>query len=242
MSKLKLSNDRKVSPRSRWTKGGPKPVVPNSFGLPAGDSCPDMTEFCESCYADTLQKCWTNVRKLVWHNLDLLKSCGSNVNKMVVLLDEMVKSVNWRDEPQLFRWHWNGDIYSKPYAAAIAKTCHLNPEIQFLIYTRSFDWVDQLVDVPNLTVYLSVDKFNLAKAKKVHKKFPHLMIAACDETWAGGEDILRSMIGRNAPKCPEQTEKIPLVTEDGIGACVKCGMCWYGRNHVRFSSKEAPRR
>lgn len=238
MPRLKLSNDRKVSPWSRWTKGGYKPVIPNAFGLPAGDSCPGATEFCDRCYADALQKCWTSVDKLVWHNLDLLRECGSNVKKMVELLDEMVKSIDWRDGPQLFRWHWNGDLFSKPYTAAVAQTCRLNPDIQFLIYTRSLNWVDLLVEVPNLTVYLSVDKFNLAKAKKVYKKYPDLMLAACDETWDGGEQILRSIIGRNAPKCPELTGKIPLVTEDGVGACVKCGMCWYGRNHVRFASKE----
>ena len=234
---LKLSKDRKVSPRSRLTKKEAKPLIPNSFGLPAKDSCPGQTEFCDTCYANKIQKIWTNVDKLVWHNFEMLQSAGANVAKMVVMLDTMIKSINWRDEPQLFRWHWNGDVFSKPYAIAIAETCRLNPEVQFLIYTRSFDWVGQLMEVPNLVVYISVDKGNLRQALKVFKKFPQVMVAACDDTWEGGEEIMREMVGRNAPKCPELTRKIPLVNADGVGACVACGMCFYGRNHVRFANE-----
>lgn len=236
---LKLSSDRKVSPRSkcyiRKGKKEHKPAVPNSFGLPAGASCPGMTDWCGVCYAESIQKMYTNVSKLVWHNYDLLQECGSNVSRMVDLLDEMVKSINWRGEKQVFRWHWDGDIFSKPYAVAIAETCRLNPEVQFWIYTRSFDWVDQIVNVPNLTVYLSVDAYNLIKAKKTYRRYPQVKIAACADTWDAAEEIVRDVTGRNAPRCPELTKKIPLVNDDGVGACVACKLCITGVNNVRFA-------
>lgn len=239
---LKLSSDRKVSPKSKcYVRNGKKefrPVVPNAFGLPAGDSCPDMTEWCAVCYADSIQKMYTNVNKLLWHNFDLLKECGSNVNRMVDLLDEAVKSINWKGEEPVFRWHWSGDIFSKPYAAAIAECCRRNPGVQFYIYTRSFDWVSCIVGVPNLAVYLSVDPFNIDKAKKTYAKFPEVMIAACGETWEESEDLMREVVGRNAPRCPENTKKIPLVSDEGVGACVACGMCPEAKNHVRFANKK----
>ena len=242
MPTLKLSNDRKVSPLSKWQKnrGKPiaKPVIPNAFGLPAGNSCPDMTEWCNVCYADSIQRMYTNVSKLLWHNFDLLKECGSNVSKMTDLLDEAVKSIDWKGKPKVFRWHWSGDIFSKPYAIAIAECCRLNPDIQFYIYTRSFDWVSSIVEVDNLAVYLSVDRYNAKKAKKVRTKFPEVMIAACGDDWDESEELMRTVVGRNAPKCPENTKKIPLVSEDGVGACVACGMCPEAKNHVRFSNKK----
>lgn len=243
MNKLKPSNDRKVSTKSRWSiaksgKRTAKPMVPNSFGLPALDSCPDWTEWCRNvCYAFNLQRAWSNVDNLVHHNLDLLKSCGSNVNKMVALLNEMVQSIDWKGTEKLFRWHWDGDIFSKPYAVAIAKTCQSNPDIQFWLYTRSFDFVPALLNIPNLAVYLSVDSFNIDKAKRLYNQYhPYLWIAACADTWEESETIMRDVVGRNAPRCPELTGKVPLVSENGVGACIDCGLCIYGRNHVRFAS------
>lgn len=244
-TQLKLSTDRKVSPRSAWynRKGGKreaKPKIPNAFGLPAGDSCPGMTEFCSSCYAESIQKMYTNVDKLLWHNYDLLKACGANVNKMTSLLDEAVKSVNWRGEEKVFRYFWSGDLYSRPFTAAVAETCRMNPDVQFWLYTRSIYYVDLIVGISNLTVYLSVDAYNKEEAKKVLAGFPELMIAACGETWGESEEIMRDVVGRNAPRCPENSGKIPLVSEEGVGACVgsSCKMCVYGRNHVRFSVKK----
>lgn len=240
---LKLSGDRKVSPRNRWQlvkktgKRVAKPKVFNSFGLPAIESCPEYTEWCSQvCYAFNLQRAWSTVDRLVSHNLSLLKACGSNVAKMTTLLSEMVSSVNWHGSEPVFRWHWNGDIFSRPYAIAIANTCKAFPDTQFWLYTRSFEFVPEILDIPNLTVYLSVDPYNIIQATKLYGEYPQLLIAACADTWQESEDIMRSVVGRNAPRCPELTHKIPLVTENGEGACVACGLCIYGRNHVRFAS------
>lgn len=241
--KLKLSGDRKVSTKNRWQlvkKTGnyvAKPKVFNSFGLPAILSCPEYTEWCmQVCYAFNLQRAWSTVDNLVNHNLSLLKACGSNVSRMVTLLSEMIESIDWKGTTPVFRWHWDGDIFSRQYAIAIAETCRKFPNIQFWLYTRSFDYIPEIIDIPNLTVYLSVDAYNLDKAIETYDRHPSLLIAACHETWDGAESIMRKVVSRNAPRCPELTHKIPLVTESGEGACVACGLCIYGRNHVRFAS------
>lgn len=242
MSSLKLSSDRKVSPLSRYEPAAKrwKPKVANSFGLPAGPqgSCPDATEWCLSvCYADKLQRAWSTVDRLVNHNLTLLKGCGSNVGRMIALLTTMVGSVDWHGTDKVFRWHWDGDVFSRPYAHALARTCDAFPDIQFWIYTRSFDYVSILASVPNLTVYLSVDPFNVRKAKQAYAAHPTVWVAACADTWDESETIMRTVVGRNAPRCPELTGKVPLVNDKGQGACVTCGLCIWGTNHVRFSSE-----
>ena len=244
MSKLKLSADRKVSPLSRWEfvkktlKWRAKPKVMNSFGLPALISCPGFTEWCKTiCYAFSTQRFYPSVQKLVDHNLEVLRSAGSNIKKMTELLCEMVASVNWHGTTPVFRWHWDGDIFSAPYAVAIANTCEAFPNIQFWLYTRSFDFVHLLRDIPNLAVYLSVDEYNMHAAIDIRDSYPQFLVAACADTWDESEVLMRKVVGRNAPRCPELTGKIPLVSPDGIGACVACGLCIYGRNHVRFASK-----
>lgn len=243
MQALKLSGDRKVSPRSRWSivKKTGKPVakvkINNAFGLPAMDSCPEFTEWCRKvCYAFNLQRLYTNVDNLVRHNLNILKECGANVARMVELLVTMVESVKWDDAVKVFRWHWDGDVFSLPYAHAIAETARRTPDVQHWLYTRSFGFVGALVNVPNLTVYLSVDRFNADEAKRTLALYPSLLVAACGDTWDESEELMRAVVGRNAPRCPELTHKIPLVTPSGEGACVACGLCIYGRNHVRFAS------
>lgn len=239
---LKLSGNRKVSPLSVITSSQAKPKVKNSFGLPAFDSCTYFTEWCmDVCYADKIQTAWTNVDKLVWHNLEALKSCGSSVPKMVNLLDKMVKSVKWYDQEKVFRWLWNGDVFSALFARAIVKTCDLNPEVQFWMYTRSFAYIPLLLNIPNLVVYMSVDEYNIDWAKDVYSKIEpgKVWIAACADTWEQTEEIMREVVGRNAPRCPELTGKIPLVSDDGVGACVQCKLCYKSINHVRFSSQKA---
>jgi hypothetical protein len=244
--KLKLSSDRKVSPLSRYQASQKRwmPKVANSFGLPAGrqGSCPDATDWCLSlCYADRLQSAWSSVDRLVWHNMNLLKECGSNVARMVALLTEMVGSVNWYGTEKVFRWHWDGDVFSASYARAIARTCDAFPDIRFWIYTRSFEYVPFLLNVPNLVVYLSVDRCNIDAAATLYnatrgRSKPLLRIAACADTWEETESLMRQVTGRNAPRCPELTGKTPLVNDKGQGACVACGLCIRGTNHVRFAS------
>lgn len=248
---LRLSNDRKVSPKSVYEKAAKrwKPIVPNSFGLLAGTSCPDKTAACTKiCYAANLERVFSSARRLVAGNLELLQACGANVAKMVELLAPMVEE--WlatcdRVEKKTgtpvsraFRIHWDGDFYSLPYAAAWAQVCKMFPQATFWAYTRSFVTVNVipvLANVPNLTVYLSVDSDNKEAAKAVSAQFPQVRLAFLGDDWTDAEGIAREVSGRNAPKCPALTGKTPMVNEEGIGACIACGLCIRGTNNVRFA-------
>lgn len=240
---LKLSNDRKVSPLSRQSKSGEwKPLSPNSFGLPAGKSCPGETPFCKGCYAASIEKRWKNgPGKLVQHNYDALLECGSNVSRMVDLLaDMMVRFLDAHTKVSetlpVFRIHWDGDFYSKPYTVAWSQIIRRFRGIQFWAYTRSFEFVPYLDNPANLALYLSVDEFNVDDATEVLIANPWVRLAFCADTWEATEDIAsRFPQERKGPRCPALTGKLPLVNDEGVGACVACGLCIYGKNNVRFA-------
>lgn len=248
---LKLSNDRKVSPLSRWEAGQKRwaPVVPNAFGLSAGPegSCPGATEFCKGCYAANLERAFPSAGRLVAGNLEALRACGSNVSAMVALLADMMDRFEaacvkadkraGRTVERVFRIHWDGDFYSAQYAAAWAIVIRQRPQVRFWAYTRSFDYVSQLAGLDNLTLYLSVDEFNAAAAQETLAANPWVLLALCGETWDDTEVLAHKVAGRNAPKCPELTGRTDLVSPEGVGACVTCGLCIRGTNNVRFAIK-----
>lgn len=250
MSVLKLSRDRKVSPKAKFSSKRWTPEIPNAFGLPAHESCPGKTETCENiCYAFRLERAYTSTANLLKHNLENLQATGDSVVKMEVLLTELVQEyldshnriekLRGETYKKAFRIHWDGDFYSINYAKAWAKVIKEFPEVSFWAYTRSFrspvNVVPHLYNIDNLALYLSVDKDNLAEAKKITKKYPNVRVAALGTSFAvAASTIMHPSVGRNAPKCPEQTGRYALV-EEGEGACIKCNMCVEGTNNVLFS-------
>lgn len=142
---LHLTLDRKVSPlgiyqpsRDRWIA-----KVPNSFGLPAGESCPGKTPFCTSCYAKANERS-AGVAELVGRNFRMLQDAGS-IEWMAALLAEVVgvytaeaDRIGLPPEQRMFRIHWDGDFFSTDYAQAWAQVITENPGVRFWAYTRSF--------------------------------------------------------------------------------------------------------
>jgi hypothetical protein len=251
---LHLSLDRKVSPdgwyqdrKSRWV-----PTVPNSFGLPAGESCPGKTEFCNDCYAVNSERS-KGVKEAMDHNLRLLKEAGT-VDAMSELLTDGVhmfeKIADRRDVPKqgrMFRVHWDGDFFSVDYAKAWAKTMRLFPNITFWAYTRSFvepvDVLPELVDVPNLALYLSTDKYNVDAAHEMLQRYPgRLNLAACDNNFVEARDLVR---GRRAVVCPENLGRFALMNRSrhdesrGEGACVRCNLCPQSKADIIFSTQQS---
>ena len=241
--KLKLSHDRKVSPRgwyqqsrNRWV-----PKIPNSFGLPAGKTCPGRTPFCDLCYAKNSEQ-GAGVSALVEHNYKLLCEAGTVVG-MTQLLTEMiwtyVREADRRElEPheRIFRIHWDGDFFSEDYALAWAITMIEFPEIKFWVYTRSFaspvNVVPILAYVDNLKLYLSTDEWNLPVAEVMAKEFDNVHLAFCSDDHASAMAMAPE---RKARICPENAGKVALMT-DGTGACVTCGLCPEGRADVTFAT------
>jgi len=70
----------------------------------------------------------------------------------------------------------------------------------------------------------------------VLRDFPKVQVSVLAATVKAGQMLYRSLTGRNAAPCPEKVGKLPLVTGDGRGACVVCGLCVVGRKGVVFTS------
>lgn len=246
---LSLSRDRKVSPFSKYRPdyGVHTATILNSFGLPAGASCPGRTDFCGACYGVNAEK-RDNVAKSLRRNLQLLLEAEAR-GGVEALADLLHRSLRpWRTqsaklppEHNIFRIHWDGDFFSVSYAEAWVRVMAQHPDTQFWTYTRSFghpvDVVPTLVEVENLSLYLSVDSQNMERAMWVRCAYPSINFALCAST----HDIARDLVPleRQAVPCPENNRTIPLVGEDGRGACVSCGLCVRGNRDITFASAGA---
>lgn len=232
---LRLSKDRKVS--NITTKSG-NAVGTNSFGLPAGVSCPGATSFCDSiCYAKKLERIpyLKSVRDILKDNmttliyadyLDGIPGMVKELSGMVqVFYDQAVK----RNAPKLFRIHWDGDFFSNDYAKAWAEVVRSFPDVQFWVYIRSFNVLPFITGIDNLSVYISADPINISVAKKLSKLYD-VPIAYVDNTFDAGRDKLEG----KTYVCPENKGTLPLITKKG-SACARCGVCVYERGNVLFS-------
>jgi hypothetical protein len=241
---LTLSRDRKVAPGGYWDAnyGRWVPNIRNSFGLPAGRSCPGQTAWCRDiCYGANAERS-AGVHGALERNLELLQEAGT-VEAMAELLTQAVArfaAVAERrrlfPEERIFRIHWDGDFFSTDYAEAWLLTVDRFPEITFWCYTRSFvapvDVVPILGDVENLRLYLSVDEHNAAAAHEQVRQHPRVHLALCAETYNEAKMLAP---GRWSIVCPENDGRMELM-KDGRGACVTCGLCPNGRADVRFKT------
>ncbi|AYB70848.1 hypothetical protein SEA_YABOI_270 [Streptomyces phage Yaboi] len=237
MNALKRTNDRKTTVRAN--KAGKQSLIKNAFSLPSGKafSCPGATGVCETiCYAGRIEKQYPAFLAVAMHNWELLKD--ASLAEMISLLGEMigefVTECEKHNVPRLFRWHADGDIFSAAYAEAIETTCLAFPDVHFWIYTRSFEYVGFITSIPNLSVYLSVDKENLNAGLLCAADNPGVKLAYLGETFNEGKEILETLTGVPGGMCPENAKRIPLITEKG-GACVTCGLCIFGKADIRFS-------
>lgn len=244
MSALKRSHDRKTTVRANTA--GTKSLLKNAFSLPSGRnySCPGATKVCETvCYAGKLEKQYPAFRELTLHNWELLKDATET--EMYILLWEMIEEFSQEcaknNISKVFRWHADGDIFSEDYAKAIARTCKRHWDVQFWIYTRSFEYVQHIAGINNLGVYISVDSENKEEAVKVSAEFPNVRIAYLAETHEQGKEFMLEHTGKPGAICPENAKIIPLITKNG-GACVTCGLCIFGKADIRFASKVPKRR
>lgn len=235
-STLKRSADRKVT--TAVSPNGKRPTVANAFGIPAGITCPGATAVCRDvCYAGALERVYRGVRDVLTHNFTALQDAGT-VGAMASLLSEMVRefvadSVK-RDAPLRFRIHWDGDFYSTDYAMAWRAVIDSYRNVEFWVYTRSFhgtvNVLPILSDLPNLKLYLSVDRENISAAVKARREFPSALWAYLGDTFADG---MAATSGKRYA-CPENRGSLPLISAKG-SACMRCGICPDGRGDVLFS-------
>jgi hypothetical protein len=237
MTKLKRSNDRKVT--NLVTKNGKQSAIANTFGLPAGKaySCPGATSVCESvCYAGKLEKLFPTVKKNLLHNWELLRNADTDT--MLTLLNEMiaefVADCNKKDAPKLFRIHWDGDFFNDTYTNAWKTVITNHPEIQFWVYTRVRSAALILNGIDNLSLYYSTDSEN--KTIGIDLKTNNgIRLAYLAKNFAIGQADMKELTNKPGAKCPENLKAIPLISNAG-SACVSCGLCVYSKADIVFSA------
>lgn len=203
------------------------------YGLPEnGGSCPGATKGkggCldtrdgykrPTCYMFKVASIYKGVGDILKKNSELVKDKKINELKDIIrnTLNHFVKTSP--PDQLYFRLNYSGDIYSLEYAKAWASVMQEFPKIKFWCYTRSFDFVDELVKAKNLSLYLSCDNNNLSKAINIYDKLKDKHI-----------NLALAWLGLDAPEqekyrwiiCPETSGKV-LNTEDK-GACSKCKIC-----------------
>lgn len=252
--RLRLSNDRKVTTVAHWTPSkGWEPGLHNTFGIPAGITCPGATMGdggCHKvCYARKLERMpWlASLRKLLAHNWELLEH--ASYHEMVRLLRWLMEDFRvshakavkkYGDFPLKFRIHYDGDYFSVLYAQAWARIIRENPDIQFWSYTRSFipecNVIPVLHGAANHALYLSVDPVNKKLAALRLAEHPDIKLAFMDRTFDGAQEVAVELTGKRQAKCPEGW-KTPLIDARG-GACESCGLCITGRRSLLFSTSD----
>lgn len=240
MTALKRSKDRKVT-NSVTDSGNARGA--NSFGLPSGKdfSCPGQTDFCgKICYAGKLEKIYKGVKNVLMHNWNLLKDADeatmtdlirNMISDFVKETDRIVSKGNKASYD--FRIHWDGDFFSRDYANAWATVMREFPNVTFWAYTRTFDVVDILAPVDNLSLYLSADPDNIVKANEVAGNYDNVKIATVADTFAEAKETIIDS-ARKSYNCPEIGKRIPLISPKG-SACISCGICPSARGDVLFS-------
>jgi hypothetical protein len=241
---LRLSTDRKTA--NSVTPNGKTPRFGNAFGLLAGrdNSCPGQTSACESvCYAGKLEKLFPAFGKVMTANLDAVKDAAPMdiFDSLDHLLTEFERKCEKWDAPKAFRIHHDGDFFSVEYASAWRSVIESHPDVQFWAYTRSFtdsvNVVPILAELPNLSLYLSVDTDNAEMAKGILSQYPTVKAATLTDTFANGTVMMKEL-GRDkvGAACPELKGALPLIDKKG-GACITCNLCPMGKADIRFASK-----
>ena len=214
----------------------------NTFGLmygkpENGGTCPGATcgkggcldvavgRTTQTCYMAKITRIYKNVGKVLIDNT--MAFDGKTKEEMTVMLREMIQVFTSKSKGKdlYFRLHYSGDFFSKAYAEAWATVMKEFPEVQFWGYSRSVfedgtDYIEPLLGVKNLTIFLSCDPVNFNEMHAFFEKHkennPQLGMA-----WMG-EDAPDPKIHRWV-KCPEVTKKV--LNTDEAGACSKCRLC-----------------
>lgn len=239
---LKVTKDRKVA--NAVNAAGTLAAIPNTFGLPAGAeySCGGMTEVCgEICYADRIEDVFPSVKALVMHNWELLKDADTDTAFALLddVLSKFVKQSDKRGADKFFRIHWDGDFHREEYVQAWIAIIRKYSDVQFWAYTRQAFAVRSLslAALPNLALYFSADRANLAVARAMQRTYG-VRLAMLGTTFQDGQSMMKDITGRPGGKCPENAGRLPLISTEG-SACARCGLCIYGKADVVFSSTKS---
>ncbi|HEC84186.1 MAG TPA: hypothetical protein ENI48_02950 [Thioploca sp.] len=145
--------------------------VPNAFSLVQVEDCPFATPICKSvCYVHGLEKAEKEIHAAYQHNSRVIREVLTRADYREFVIQTFAKYIS-KNAPSGFRWHVAGDIFSVDYSQFICDVCVAVPAVPFWLYTRSFAYLEPLLEAKNLIVNLSTDKDNWQEALGVHEKF-----------------------------------------------------------------------
>ena len=130
-----------------------------SLSLPSGWTCPgakdclskadrisgkitDGPDTIYRCFAATMESRLKPLRKLVWHNFDLLRAAKTRGNIAALLLDSMPVDAD------VIRIHVGGDMFSLAYMGAWLDVAAARPNVIFYAYTKSIHHWEKVGKLP----------------------------------------------------------------------------------------------
>jgi hypothetical protein len=139
----------------------------NAFSLPHITACPFRTPTCESsCYVENLEKYQSEIYEHYKSNLSTIMRLLSGSDSKFTASAFIVADWIAQNAKGGFRWHVSGDIFSRRYANWISLVASESKPVKHWIYTRSFPYLEPLLDVPNIAVNLSADRDNYWLARR----------------------------------------------------------------------------
>lgn len=171
------------------------------------------------CYVDKLRRAYKGVDAVLKHNTRLLTDgpdgavalLHSMFSEFEDTCDRYEKRTGDKDARR-FRLYWSGDVDSTNTAEALRRAIRAHPRVNFWTYTRSFSNVSYLMNIPNLRLFVSLDKANKEEGMDMFSGYnEHGDLSLC-------------YMGKEQPKgfipCPVDDGKMVL-----DGACRKCMLC-----------------
>lgn len=239
---------------------GTLPATLDEHGNIVANGCADSTPFCHGaagsrCYAANSASYRPAVATTLAHNLELERnlSPGELAHAYRIALWEYTRELRRHHVPRaewLWREKWSGD-HTPATAQAFADAIRDFPELRAWVYTRSVLSALILAAVPNVTVYASVDAWNVDMWAPVLEREPRIHVAACDETIDDARKLHAKLNRGRIVACPENIGRLPIAVplaglpvrsapykgEMRRGACVACRICPDGKADVAFSTR-----
>jgi hypothetical protein len=191
---LSIGNNRKLS----------KDIA--VFNLPCGTTCPGKTAVCRKiCYAAKAERMYKAAAAMRQRNL----AASREPTFVVEMIAELDYCVTHKGLSKV-RIHESGDAYSQEYLNKWFEICREEPEITFLMYTKSFhlSWVDK---PDNLMVYWSID-------------------SSTTEPVPAGPTATIVLKGERPPK-----GAVTCVHANDSHYCgSECTTCWLGKQNIYF--------
>ena len=110
------------------------------------------------CFSASAEATYPSLRKMVWHNFDLIKATITNAWRYEKDRVECVADLICKSLPEKFdimRVHVGGDYFSKDYLQAWIEVAKRNPEKIFYSYSKSLHFFKEVTLPENLVLTAS---------------------------------------------------------------------------------------